>query len=162
MFLLIRFSPGVVEKKLDAKTTRDKAGNIVSADATWFRAYGALEQQTYGTVTARPIQEINAMGYQDGGQTIVLEEGTLDDWKASKNQVQMKAMYFKPNLESIAAIEVQDADQNFKQILTDTEGAPSVYLVGRPIIVPNTPDNAVNISLANTLKKDSTDKYVKK
>lgn len=150
-------------EKLDAKTTRDIGGNIKTADATWFRAYGALEQQTYGTVTARPVQEINAMGYQDGGQTIVLDEFTLDDWKASKNQVQMKAMYFKPNLESIAAIEVQDAtNKNFKQVLTDTEGAPSVYLVGKPIIVPNTPDNSVNISLSNTLSKDSTDKDVKK
>lgn len=149
-------------EKLDPKITR-RAGNVISADATWFRAYGALEQQTYGTVTARPVQEINAMGYQDGGQTVVLEESTLDDWKASKNQVQMKAMYFKPNLESIAAIEVQDAqNKNFKQILTDTEGAPSIYLVGKPIIVPNTPDNAVNISLSNTLSKDSTDKDVKK
>jgi len=150
-------------EKLDAKTIRNGAGNIVSADATWFRAYGALEQQTYGTVTARPVQEINAMGYQDGGQTVVLEQGTLEDWKNSKNKVQMKAMYFKPNLQSIAAIEVQDAqNKNFKQILTDTEGAPSIYLVGKPIIVPDTPDNAVNISLSNTLSKDSTDKDVKK
>ena len=109
---------------------------------------------------ATPVADVNSMGWVKGGVATPLNASNYDAWVASDNKIQLKGMYYKPFLEDLVIGEIEDADANFKQFVKEIDSSPEVYLVGRTQVVPNTPNNAVNIGNSNLLTSDKSDEYL--
>lgn len=126
-------------------------------DATWFQGYMDLPKYTQGKAYATPVADVNSMGWVNGGVATPLNASNYDAWVESDSKIQLKGMYYKPFLDDLVIGEIEDADANFKQFVKEIDSSPEVYLVGRTQVVPNTPNNAVNIGNSNLLASDKSD-----
>lgn len=126
-------------------------------DATWFEGYMDLPKYTQGKAYATPVADVNSMGWIKDGVATPLNASNYDAWVGSSSKIQLKGMYYKPFLDDLVIGEIENADANFKQFVKEIDSSPEVYLVGRTQVVPNTPNNAVNIGNSNLLSSDKSD-----
>ena len=137
-----------------------KSGHGVSAYGTgtpcrkeWFEAYNEMGKVPSAQIYAKAVEDINALGYVDGGNVIPLNKASLEDFKAAgeSNQVQIKSMMYMPILDKPIVLETRDAKGDLKSTVTSSQSFGGAYLVSKgPTTIPFNNSQQINTNLANT------------
>ena len=137
-----------------------KSGHGVSAFGTgtpcrkeWFEAYNEMGKVPSAQIYAKAVEDINALGYVDGGNVIPLNKDSLEDFKVAgeSNQVQIKSMMYMPILDKPIVLETRDAKGDLKSTVTSSQSFGGAYLVSKgPTTIPFNNSQQINTNLANT------------
>ena len=149
-----------IERRLADGEGMTAYGTGTECKLGWFQAYNDMGDIPESQIYARATEDINALGYIDGGEVIPLKSGTVGDFKNApdSNKVQIKSMMYMPFLKQPVLLETRDAKGNFQSsIVRELESTGGAYLVSkRTTTIPFNSYQQINTQLSNIMSDDFT------
>lgn len=149
-----------IEDLLKNKVGVTAFGTGTECKLEWFQAYNDIGDIPKSQIYARSVEDINALGYVDGGTVIPLNASSLDDFKNANesSRVQIKSMMYVPVLEQPTTLEKKDASGNYQTVVVrELESTGGAYLVSKgPTTIPFNGSQQINTNLSNIQSNDFT------